>query len=98
MGFPESPERANYRAVLDLEKCNACGNCVERCQVHAITEGKDGVPVLNGDKCIGCGQCVIACPTDATELGPVSAEEWVPVPTSFEEWEERRLRNLGMAV
>jgi len=33
---------------------------------------------------------------DAIELVPVSAEEWFDVPSSFEEWEEIRLRNLGL--
>ena len=94
----ERVEKSNYRAVLDLEKCNACGNCIERCQLHAITEGKDGMPVLNVADCMGCGQCVIACPTDATELVPVSAEEWYHVPVSREEWEEQRLRNRGVTA
>lgn len=91
----ESPQRANYRAVIDLENCIYCGVCTERCQVHAITEDEDSVPLLDRAKCLGCGLCVIRCPTDAIELVPVSAEEWFYVPSSFEEWEEIRLRNLG---
>jgi len=93
-GLSESPQRSNYRAVIDLENCIYCGICTERCQVHAITEDEDSVPLLDRDKCIGCGLCVIRCPTDAIELVPVSAEEWFYVPSSFEEWEEIRLRNL----
>jgi hypothetical protein len=38
---------------------------------------------------------VIGCPTDAIELVPVSAEEWFHVPSSMEEWEEARLKNLA---
>jgi ferredoxin len=97
LGLSESPQRSNYRAGIDLENCEACGNCIDRCQVHAITERKDGMPELDRAKCIGCGQCVIKCPTDAVQLEPVSAEEWFHVPSNFEEWEEVRLRNLGLA-
>jgi electron transport complex protein RnfB len=94
-GAAEGPQRSNYRAVLKTESCIACGDCVERCQVHAITQDAEGIAVLNRDQCIGCGLCVIRCPGDAIELEPVSPEEWFDVPSSFEEWEERRLSKMG---
>jgi Pyruvate/2-oxoacid:ferredoxin oxidoreductase delta subunit len=94
-GVAEGPQRSNYRAVLNAESCIACGDCVERCQVHAITQDAEGIAVLNRDRCIGCGLCVIRCPGDAIELVPVSPEEWFYVPSSFEEWEERRLSQMG---
>ena len=96
MGLDEGPQRSNYRAVIDLDNCIACGSCIERCQVHAITEGDDGMPASDRDRCIGCGVCVIGCSGDAIELAPVSVDEWFEVPSSFEEWEERRLRSLGL--
>ena len=74
-GLPEAPQRSNYRSAIDLEKCDACGTCIERCQMSAITEGSDGMPMLNRSKCIGCGQYVITCPNDAAELEPVSKDE-----------------------
>jgi electron transport complex protein RnfB len=95
-GLAEGPQRSNYRAVLKEENCLACGDCVERCQVHAITQDANGIAILNRERCIGCGLCVIRCPSDAIELAPVSREEWFDVPTSFEDWEERRLKTLGM--
>ena len=95
-GLSESAQKSNYRATLDLEQCNACGNCIERCQVHAITEDTDGMPLLDRTKCIGCGQCVIKCSTDAAKLEPVSAEEWWDVPLNSKEWEAERLRTRGM--
>ncbi len=54
--------------MIDLEKCNACGNCIEQCQMHAITEDKDGMPLRDRAKCIGWGVCASVCPTDAVEL------------------------------
>jgi Pyruvate/2-oxoacid:ferredoxin oxidoreductase delta subunit len=95
LDLDEGPQRSNYRAAIDLDSCIACGDCIERCQVKAITEGEDGLPVLDRDRCIGCGVCVIGCSGDAIELVPVSAGEWFQVPSSFEEWEERRLQSLG---
>lgn len=95
-GLSESAQKSNYRANLDLEQCNACGNCIERCQVHAITEDTDGMPLLDRNKCIGCGQCVVKCSTDAAKLEPASAEEWWDVPINSEGWETERLRVRGM--
>lgn len=94
LGLAEGPQRSNHRAVIDRDSCIACGNCIERCQVNAITEDADGMPELNRDRCIGCGSCVIGCAGEAIELVPVSPEEYFEVPSSFEAWEEMRLSNL----
>lgn len=93
-GLEEGPQRSNYRAVINLDSCIQCGNCIERCQVDAITEDADGMPKLDLERCIGCGVCVIGCHGEAIELVPVSKEEWFDVPSSFEAWEELRLANL----
>ncbi len=90
----EGPQRSNYRAVINADNCLACGDCVERCQVHAITTDEKGLAVINRERCIGCGLCVISCSGEAIELIPVPKEEWFDVPSSFEEWEERRLQNM----
>ena len=94
-GLAEGPQRSNYRAAKNGNKCTDCGKCVTRCQVKAIHEKPRGQPELDRDKCIGCGLCVVTCPSGALELVPVSKEEWFDVPTSFEDWEERRLLNLS---
>jgi NAD-dependent dihydropyrimidine dehydrogenase PreA subunit len=96
-GVSEGPQRSNYRAVVDPEACVACGVCIERCPVEAITEDEDddNKSRVERAKCIGCGVCVIGCPTDAIELEPVSAEEWFHTPSSMAEWEEMRLEYLA---
>jgi len=94
-GVSEGPQKSNYRAVQDKESCLACGLCISRCQVNAIIEGENGTPEIICEKCIGCGLCVVSCPSESIELEPVPKDEWFDVPTSFEDWEERRLRNLG---
>jgi ferredoxin len=93
-GAVEGPQKSNYRAVLNQETCTECGVCIERCQVNAIKSGEDGKLIFSRDGCIGCGLCVVNCPTDSVELVPVSKEEWFDVPSSFEEWEERRLQQI----
>ena len=44
-GLEEAPHRSNYRAVINSDECIACGTCIERCQVHAISEEDDGKAV-----------------------------------------------------
>jgi ferredoxin len=94
----ETAQRSNYRAVKDYEKCRSCGECVRRCQVfaHTFKQGTDGKKTeYNREKCVGCGACVMGCPNGALHLEPVSEEEWYHVPSSFMEWEERRLKFLA---
>ena len=94
----ETVQRSNYRAVKDNEKCTNCGECVRRCQffAHTFDEATDDKPVYHREKCVGCGSCVMGCPEfGALHLEPVSEEEWFHVPSSFTEWEERRLEFLA---
>jgi ferredoxin len=95
LGMAEGPQRSNYRAALVRNDCVACGTCVERCQVHAITRDADDAVVIDRERCIGCGLCITTCQGEAIALEPVSKEEWFDVPASFEEWEERRLEQMG---
>jgi Na+-translocating ferredoxin:NAD+ oxidoreductase RNF subunit RnfB len=94
-GVAEGPQRSNYRAVIDPEKCISCGVCQERCPVDAIADDENDKSKVARAECIGCGVCVIGCASDAIEMVPVSAEEWFHVPSSMAEWEERRLEYLA---
>ena len=92
----ETVQRSNYRVVKDHDKCTNCGECVRRCQFFAHTsKGPDDKPVYHREKCVGCGACVMGCKFDALHLEPISEEEWFHVPSSFTEWEERRLKFLA---
>lgn len=97
-GLKEGPQRSNYRAVKDDEKCHSCGECVRRCQyfAHTFKETADSKKTeYNREKCVGCGSCGMGCPSGALRLEPVSEAEWVRVPSSFEDWEEMRLEFLA---
>jgi len=53
-------------AVVDADKCTACGLCEKVCPPQAITIDK--IAVIDAAKCTGCGQCVAECPQDALTL------------------------------
>ena len=96
----ETIQRSNYRVVKNTETCSSCLECVRRCQFYAHTFDKatDDQPVYHRDKCVGCGSCGMGCPTQSLHLEPVSEEEWFQVPSSFQEWEDRRMAFLKSAA
>ena len=53
-------------AIVDTEKCTACGTCVDSCPVEAI-KLKDNA-VVDEENCIDCGTCVDECPEGAITL------------------------------
>ncbi len=60
-------------AVVDIEKCDGCGDCVEECSVECITlegEGDDKHAVVNAEECTDCETCVDVC-----EKGAISMTE-----------------------
>jgi len=68
-----------FVCILDVEKCEGCGICLERCQMDAIHLETDKA-VLDHNRCIGCGLCVSTCPSEALVLvrKPDSAQKEVP--------------------
>ena len=69
-------------ALVDSEKCNGCGLCIEHCRFDAITWKSDPDDPLR-PKCVvdplaceGCGACVIVCPSGATRLEDARTGEW----------------------
>ncbi len=53
-------------AVVDRDKCIACGACQEICPTGAIFI--DEIAQIDPMKCMGCGQCVAQCPQQAIYL------------------------------
>jgi len=94
-GLENSVAYANYYAVIDPQFCANCGNCIERCQVGAISEG-EGFSVVDRSRCIGCGLCVSGCPNDVARLERKAQAEQVRPPTDFAAWEQARLVNRGL--
>ena len=84
--------KSNYYALVDAEKCTACGTCVERCQADAVTVNECAEI---GD-CIGCGLCVSTCPSGAISMKRREPSDSPPVPEGELEWLEQRARSRGM--
>ena len=59
----------NYFATVDAEKCQACGDCLRRCQMDAISLPQTAA-VVDLDRCMGCGLCVSTCTSGALTLRP----------------------------
>lgn len=58
---------SDVKAVPKAKKgCTECGECAEKCPVHAIDKSK--VKTADSDKCISCMRCVYVCPYGARTL------------------------------
>jgi Pyruvate/2-oxoacid:ferredoxin oxidoreductase delta subunit len=76
---PHAIAHSSYVASVDTGRCIACGICMIRCPMRAITVKKNREPAkLSVEKCLGCGVCVPTCPVGAIEL--VLREELPEVP------------------
>ncbi len=97
-GIEKSVAAANYYSIIDPEKCKACGTCVGRCQMNAITQNSDEIALVDRTKCVGCGLCASGCPASVARLERKAEEEIVKPPENFSAWEHERLVNRGLAV
>lgn len=79
---------SSFYAQLDTTLCNGCWDCLDRCQMGALSENGECVD-FNSDRCIGCGLCVTTCPSEALTLERKSEENILPVPDTFDKtWRE----------
>jgi len=86
-GIENSVAAANYYSVIDDDGCTQCGMCAERCQVNAIIDDNESVPVIDLSKCIGCGLCVSGCPVESVSLVRKPEADIIHPPEDFREWE-----------
>jgi len=81
---PAEASASPFISQLDVDLCDACWDCLERCQMQALAEDGDTVS-LNVDRCIGCGLCVTTCPSGALTLVRKPEGEQAQIPDSFDE-------------
>jgi len=53
------------RPVIDQEKCQGCGLCVDICASGALALTDDVVELKAADKCGWCTLCELVCPYGA---------------------------------
>jgi len=59
--------RSGLIAQVNLDKCDGCGTCIERCIFHA-RKLENGKSLAMRENCYGCGLCTTTCPTGASKL------------------------------
>ena len=64
----------NERPVIDREKCNLCGKCIEICAFSALSIENCKLKIENL-YCEGCGACEVVCPQKAIKMVPVENAE-----------------------
>ena len=60
-------------AVVDTDRCTACGLCVQVCPAGAITV--NAVAAIDVGRCNACGQCVAECTQEAIALRKARQEQ-----------------------
>jgi len=56
-------QHSDINPVVNQEECVACGECVKKCDVEAISIDKKAF--IDQEKCVGCAGCMAVCPTGA---------------------------------
>ncbi len=73
---------SGHEAVINSDKCEACGKCLEMCQYGAVNENND-IFSINPLKCEGCKVCVEFCPVDAIDFPDRKCGHWFSSDTRF---------------
>jgi NADH:ubiquinone oxidoreductase subunit F (NADH-binding)/(2Fe-2S) ferredoxin len=68
---------------IDPEKCKACGICLRKCPVSAISGSKNQIHVIDQEKCTKCATCFENCPARFGAIKKISGQP-VPPPLPLE--------------
>jgi MinD superfamily P-loop ATPase len=69
-------------AVIDPEKCTACGICAEVCRFDALMPG-DEAHRVESLACEGCASCFYQCPEEAIRMEEQQDGQWFRSNTRF---------------
>ena len=60
------------KAMIYIEDCKACGDCIRKCRHSAIgfieISNEKFARLLYPERCTGCGKCVRVCDYGAIEI------------------------------
>lgn len=60
--------QSKNQAVIDKERCAACGACANVCPKSAIRIWKGCYAQISYEQCVGCGKCVQICPAGCVKI------------------------------
>jgi nitroreductase/Pyruvate/2-oxoacid:ferredoxin oxidoreductase delta subunit len=67
--LPASPEVwSNSIIVVDEEKCDGCGNCIQACPCACLEVVEKKARMIQGIVCMSCSACVAHCQKDAISM------------------------------
>lgn len=69
-------------AVINPDRCTACGVCAEVCRFAAVNQ-LDGNYTIDPISCEGCGVCVHFCPQHTIDFPPQRCGQWFISTTRF---------------
>jgi Pyruvate/2-oxoacid:ferredoxin oxidoreductase delta subunit len=81
---PAEASASLFTAQLEVDLCDGCWDCLDRCQMNALVEDEDQV-ALNQERCIGCGLCVTTCPSEALKLVRKPQADRILIPQTMDE-------------
>lgn len=55
-------------AIVDRQRCAACGACIKVCPRDAISVWKGCYAKTDVEQCVGCGKCAGICPAGCIEI------------------------------
>jgi len=92
---PRLKERHDFvggkEAIIDPDKCTACGTCATVCRFEAVVEG-DTAYAIDPIACEGCAACFYQCPAEAIRMEERVAGEWFVSETPYGPLVHARLR------
>ncbi|WP_413870048.1 4Fe-4S binding protein, partial [Desulfobacula sp.] len=68
-----------HEAIINLDKCTQCNQCIELCRFNAISDTFEVDPI----ECEGCGVCVDLCPEQAIDFPETICGQWYISDTRF---------------
>ncbi|MBU0970776.1 MAG: P-loop NTPase [Proteobacteria bacterium] len=85
---PEIRETCDFvggnQAIIDPDKCVACGRCKELCRFNAVIEHTNPLSfTIDRIDCEGCGVCVDFCPEKAIDFPRKTCGQWFVSDTRF---------------
>jgi MinD superfamily P-loop ATPase len=76
--------KGRNEAIINPNKCTACGLCKELCRFDAVVEHQEPLEfTIDSIDCEGCGVCFDLCPEQAIDFPQKTCGEWYVSDTRF---------------